>query len=651
MLWFLGFCAIPPLIHLINRMRYRTVHWAAMSFLISAYRSSTRMARLRELLILLFRILAFAALALALSRPLMSGFSFFGFLSQSDHVLVLLDRSASMSAYNTGDKNRIKIGLQMLAKGLNDVGEKDNLTLIDSISLSACELETPSKLEKSVFSSSTATSSSIPMMLERAHEYIVSNKITSFQIWIVSDLQCGDWDENSPLWDELDAKFADTKLSSNFFLINPANLQRTKNISLKSVEFRRDIINPRNYEISFELNSETNNAGKLPITLRNENGQTSSTISIEGTSTLSKLLVSIPEGKKHGWTQIEIPSDAIDFDNKLFYAYGMPSAISVGIFCSNEDTRKAIIAATMTDNSETELSFSVSKMLAPDFNTSRLSEFSILFIEGLPPSDEAHKALDKFLKDGGTAFIFPPHEISSADLAICTGLSFKKMQTTEKEKLFSADDFIAKECPIPDDVAKLLPFAKFAKRAIVEGEANALLNFDDKLPLLSSASIGTGVAYIFSSPLSKQESNFTANPVFPLMIRGLIYDTIERKAQWHNIIAHQVGNNNDGDESIRLDDAILSRHFTEAGIYEYEGEIFAVNPPKSEYDDRHLNAEELSRLISGKIINTNIGELHKKSLFRELWREALFIAMLFLLIEQALSFSSFKNIERKEKIS
>jgi len=46
-------------------MRYRTQRWAAMSFLFSANRASTRYAKLRQFLILACRVLALLALILA----------------------------------------------------------------------------------------------------------------------------------------------------------------------------------------------------------------------------------------------------------------------------------------------------------------------------------------------------------------------------------------------------------------------------------------------------------------------------------------------------------------------------------------------------------------------------------------------------------
>jgi len=75
LLWGLPLVALPVLIHLLNRMRYRTMPWAAMMFLLTASRHSVRHARLRHLLLLLCRVLVLVALIVALARPLVGGWA------------------------------------------------------------------------------------------------------------------------------------------------------------------------------------------------------------------------------------------------------------------------------------------------------------------------------------------------------------------------------------------------------------------------------------------------------------------------------------------------------------------------------------------------------------------------------------------------
>src|SRR6478735_7593927 len=65
--------ALPIIIHLINQRRFQTIRWGAMMFLLAANRLSRGYARLRQWLIMAFRMLAIAGLIFAISRPLASG--------------------------------------------------------------------------------------------------------------------------------------------------------------------------------------------------------------------------------------------------------------------------------------------------------------------------------------------------------------------------------------------------------------------------------------------------------------------------------------------------------------------------------------------------------------------------------------------------
>src|SRR6476659_1888350 len=101
-LWGLPLLLVPIIIHLVNRMRQRTVHWAAMRFLLQATQSSTSHAKLRQFLILALRVLAVVALVFFLARPLAGGWLGWALAPAPDSILLLLDRSASMEARVAG---------------------------------------------------------------------------------------------------------------------------------------------------------------------------------------------------------------------------------------------------------------------------------------------------------------------------------------------------------------------------------------------------------------------------------------------------------------------------------------------------------------------------------------------------------------------
>src|SRR5262245_7308445 len=65
-----GTIAIPVIIHLINRKRYKIVPWAAMRFLLAAQKQTRKRMRLEQLILLLVRILIIAAILFAMMSVL-----------------------------------------------------------------------------------------------------------------------------------------------------------------------------------------------------------------------------------------------------------------------------------------------------------------------------------------------------------------------------------------------------------------------------------------------------------------------------------------------------------------------------------------------------------------------------------------------------
>lgn len=88
---------VPLIIHLLNRRRYRVKRWAAMSFLLAAYKRTRKKLRFENFLLLLVRCLIIILLALAMAKPFVSSESAVAALSsiRRDAVIVL-DNSFSM---------------------------------------------------------------------------------------------------------------------------------------------------------------------------------------------------------------------------------------------------------------------------------------------------------------------------------------------------------------------------------------------------------------------------------------------------------------------------------------------------------------------------------------------------------------------------
>src|SRR5947209_17519130 len=95
MLWGAAAASIPIALHFFFRSRYRTVPWAAMTFLLTSIEQTSRRLRFQELLLLCLRVALLLLLALALARPISSTLRG-GSGGEAVDAVVLIDTSPSM---------------------------------------------------------------------------------------------------------------------------------------------------------------------------------------------------------------------------------------------------------------------------------------------------------------------------------------------------------------------------------------------------------------------------------------------------------------------------------------------------------------------------------------------------------------------------
>ncbi|MBI2932980.1 MAG: VWA domain-containing protein [Planctomycetes bacterium] len=131
MLWFALGGAIPVIIHLLHRQKYRRVRWAAMEFLLAALKKTQRRLRIENLLLLLVRILIMVILALALSRPFFREAPLEALAESDTHHLFVIDNSASM-AFKKAQESSLDVAKKTALKKLEELRK---LTEQDKISV------------------------------------------------------------------------------------------------------------------------------------------------------------------------------------------------------------------------------------------------------------------------------------------------------------------------------------------------------------------------------------------------------------------------------------------------------------------------------------------------------------------------------------
>lgn len=92
----------PIIIHLINRMRFKRVRWAAMEFLLKSQKRNRRKLIIEQIILLLLRILLVILIALILARWKNFGFA----AAQNRHHIVILDDTPSMGDQWKGEAGK-----------------------------------------------------------------------------------------------------------------------------------------------------------------------------------------------------------------------------------------------------------------------------------------------------------------------------------------------------------------------------------------------------------------------------------------------------------------------------------------------------------------------------------------------------------------
>src|SRR5271155_3090209 len=116
--------SVPIIIHLINRMRFKRIRWAAMEFLLKAQKRTRRRLIIEQLLLLALRCFLIALVGLLVSRFIGCGDS--NLTGKPNLHIALLDDTPSMQDQWTQDgvkKNCFEVAkndfLKKITKGLS----------------------------------------------------------------------------------------------------------------------------------------------------------------------------------------------------------------------------------------------------------------------------------------------------------------------------------------------------------------------------------------------------------------------------------------------------------------------------------------------------------------------------------------------------
>lgn len=667
--------ALPVIIHLINQQRFQSVEWAAMMFLLSAKALSRGSSRLRQWLILLLRMLAVAAVILAVSRPLSQGWLAAAGGDRSATSIVLLDRSPSMSqASGAGGESKLMTARRQVAAALETLGTS-RVVLIDSVSGTPQELASPREIKHVSEAEPTAAAADLPLLLQAACDQIGATKSAAGTIWICSDQRANDWKVADPAWPAIRETLAKMPQSVRLTLLAYAE-PAADNLSVRVVQA---VLEPRGktWELLLDIairrqtDAGPGTSSRVPVQI--ELGTARSTVEIELTgreTVLARHAIPIDAAAAlaNGWGRVSIPTDSNPADNDFYFAFGRPPVRRTIIVM--EDSPTATHTAGQTDqqtNQQIRKTLELIAGIPPDralqataetvpaeaVAAMSLDDVALILWQAALPEADAAEAVGRFVARGGQMIFLPP---DSPTTTAFSGIAWKTWE--EHSPPLRPASWRTDEGLLAATLAgTTLPAGELEIRRTcgISGESTPLAVLPDGRPLLvRAASDRGGVSFLTTTP-ALRDSDLAANGVVLYAVvqraidaglaavgnarqadagKNLLSERAARRNENPGGATQPGGASRDAWRQIAGPAAASTEAGFHAGVYESKGRLLAVNRPAAEDAAEVVADAAVESLFQGLSFNRfqqKAGGLG--SIVEEVWRLFLIAVVLALVAE------------------
>ena len=622
------------IIHLLNRRRFRTVKWAATTFLLKASRESRGKKRLKHLLILACRTLAIAALIFAVARPLVGSFLGWGGGSVETVVLVL-DRSPSMEI-RSGDAqpSQREAVLTRIAESLKNMGGP-RLVLIDSASGEVQDVASPEVLPELSATQATDTQSDIPRLLSRAVDYLQETQPGRAEIWLASDLQRGDWKPSDAQWQAVESGIANLPTKTKLRILS-ADPKNSGNLSL-------DLLSSRRSDDALLLDlritrGDAKGEASVALTYSLDAARSSERVTISGSELRFQKRLPLDAGTSSGFGWVALTADNNPRDNAVFFAYGEKANV-MSYLVTDEPSSDA---ARYLQRAAAPLGFTRQEceVLTP-VELSRIdwSVASLVIWQAGLPAGAAAQQLTQFAEGGGSVLLAPPAGVSANSIF---GLSWGETEGAPDEQFFIAGPWVPDDGPWAHGVnSEPLPLKELraVKRRQIEGEGAVLAEWDDKSPLLLRHLTGKGTVIFLSTLPDDRWSNLEFTALHLVASQRLIQKGSDRLHSGFRALAGSEKAKTKNDEiRERLDtfeEHDASHEHYRSGVYRLGERVVAVNRAPAESSPEKVSEDGLRELLGETSFSFFTDDNSEDDFIKEAWR-AFLIAVLFFLLAEAL---------------
>ncbi len=519
---------IPLLIHLFSRRKVKVVEFSSLRHLKEMQKRQVRRIKLRQIMLLILRMLIILAAVLAFARPATRGGGVGAHAGVS--AVVLLDRSASMQK-QVRDGSVFDLARGRVEEIIKSFGPSDEICLLPydrQVYFPAGERFFSAEAARNILGElepgydigrpDEAVKKGLEM-LGRAQNL---NK----ELYLVTDKQVG---EAAIMPDSIPAGV------SIYFVELPA--EGEGNAGVVGVDLGGQLIETgAEYAVRAEvINYDNRLKEELLASLFIDDVRIMQTEFRLGPSEKQTLVFHHTVNRPGFHTgRVQISDDDFPPDNNYYFSYRLPEQINVLIIDS--DGGGEIAALALNPTPEAIPYWSVKKAAADKLNVVNFNDYDVVILSGIPALGNAETGrLVRFIDDGGGLFlIWGPN--SDRDYFNTAFSNILGLRVTESLPVnFSGAGYFSLERfdfshpilqPFAEFYKENLPTMRFFALPRIEksGDYRELIFFSNGVPAVTGSSFGLGRAIFMSVPLLPRYTDLASHSFFvPFIIRTVEY--------------------------------------------------------------------------------------------------------------------------------
>ena len=659
-LWALGALAIPIIIHLFYFRRFKKVYFTNVKFLKEVKEETAARSKLRNLLVLLMRLLAVALLVFAFAQPFIPKDT--DVKAGQKVVSVFLDNSFSMRAQSGDiplfDKAKNKALEIVTAYSVEDrfqilthdferrhqrlVSKENAIALIEEVNIS------PSV-------------KTLQNVMERQKQALNSEAIDNKVAFVISDFQSN----ISQLQIE-----EDSTIEVNFV---PLQSIKEKNISIDSAWFEAPVqmLNQANKLLIKVHNYSNEEVENIPLNIDHE-GQIKPIGTLTLAANASKIDTVNLSVLRTGWheAKLSISDYPVQFDDTYYFTFYVDELVKV--LSINETGANKYLNASFKNVPY----FQIDNVSGNRINYGSFPDYNIVIVNEVNQiSSGLSSELKQYAAAGGNVLIFPGENANKSTYNnFLNTIPANTFQDFVKEDLqvayLNEEEFIFKDVFLKTSNNIKLPqvTGRYQVTNYPSKGEERILGFRDGTTFMGKYSIESGNIYLCASPLNTKSNDLVRNAeIFIPMLYKMAISSGKEKP-----ISYTIGK----DEILEIENRIsdvdpvfkitgkeefipaqinagskiyldINDQIKDAGYYllrhgdNIEGK-YGFNFDRKESDLSYLSASELSKFSDKVSILDNVDTANFGQLIGErdrgvvLWRWCLILALIFLALETLL---------------